>query len=162
VFNSRLWDLSVLRLNQLNYFDALKPEEDTERKIDEKNATVDLTVKVKEKGKNSIGLTGGLSGLAGSFVGLTYETNNFLGLGETLTVQGSVGTANATCCLGSPSHICFDRPLQTGFTVYDRRFDFNQAQPGANHLRTKAEPAPKMCSISSRTSASQALASPLR
>ena len=64
VFNSRLWDISVLRLNQLNYFDALKPEDDTERKLDTQNGTVDLTVKVKEKGKNSIGLTGGVSGLA--------------------------------------------------------------------------------------------------
>src|SRR5205085_4955366 len=90
-FNSRLWDLSVLRLNQLNYFEPLKPEEDTERKIDEKDGTVDLTVKVKEKGKNSIGLTGGISGLAGSFIGLNYQTNNFLGLGETLTVEGNVG-----------------------------------------------------------------------
>ncbi len=34
VFNSRLWDISVLRLNQLNYFDALKPEDDTERKLE--------------------------------------------------------------------------------------------------------------------------------
>jgi outer membrane protein insertion porin family len=128
VFNSRLWDLSVLRLNQLNYFDALKPEEDTDRKIDEKNATVDLTVKVKEKGKNSIGLTGGLSGLAGSFIGLNYETNNFLGLGETLTVQGSVGNRERNVLFGFTEPYLFDRPLQLGFTVYDRRFDFNQAQ----------------------------------
>lgn len=128
VFNSRLWDLSVLRLNQLNYFDPLKPEEDTERKIDEKNATVDLTIKVKEKGKNSIGLTGGVSGLAGSFIGLNYETNNFLGLGETLTIQGNVGNRERNLLFGFTEPYLFDRPLQLGFTVYNRRFDFNQAQ----------------------------------
>lgn len=128
VFNSRLWELSVLRLNQLNYFDALKPEEDTERKIDEKNASVDLTVKVKEKGKNSIGLTGGVSGLAGSFIGLNYETNNFLGLGETLTLQGNVGNRERSLLFGFTEPYLFDRPMQLGFTVYDRRFDFNQAQ----------------------------------
>src|SRR5258708_15272530 len=100
VFNSRLWELSVLRLNQLNYFDALKPEEDTERKIDEKNASVDLTVKVREKGKNSIGLTGGVSGLAGSFIGLNYATNNFLGLGETLTLQGNIGNRERSLLFG--------------------------------------------------------------
>ena len=53
VFNSRLWDISVLRLNQLNYFDALKPEDDTERKLDPQNGTVDLTVKVKEKNSDA-------------------------------------------------------------------------------------------------------------
>lgn len=128
VFNSRLWDLSILRLNQLNYFDALKPEDDTERKLDEKNATVDLLVKVKEKGKNSIGLTGGVSGLAGSFIGLNYQTNNFLGLGETLTVSGNVGDRSRDVLFGFTEPYVFDRPLQLGFTVYDRRFDFNQAQ----------------------------------
>ena len=128
VFNSRLWDLSVLRLNQLNYFEQLKPEEDTERKIDEKNGTVDLTIKVKEKGKNSIGLTGGVSGLAGSFIGLNYETNNFLGLGETLTVQGNVGNRERNLLFGFTEPYLFDRPLQLGFTVYNRRFDFNQAE----------------------------------
>ena len=128
VFNSRLWELSVLRLNQLNYFDQLKPEDDTERRIDEKNAQVDLTVKVKEKGKNSIGLTGGVSGLAGSFIGLNYETNNFLGLGETLTLQGNVGNRERNLLFGFTEPYLFDRPMQLGFTVYDRRFDFNQAQ----------------------------------
>jgi outer membrane protein insertion porin family len=128
VFNSRLWDISVLRLNQLNYFDALKPEDDTERKLDPQNGTVDLTVKVKEKGKNSIGLTGGVSGLEGSFIGLNYETNNFLGLGETLQVQANVGSLSRVLLFGFTEPYMFDRPLTLGFTVYSRRFDFNQAQ----------------------------------
>ena len=128
VFNSRLWDLSILRLNQLSYFDQLKPEDDTERKLDEKNGTVDLLVKVKEKGKNSIGLTGGVSGLAGSFIGLNYQTNNFLGLGETLTIEGNVGDLSRSILFGFTEPYVFDRPLQLGFTVYDRRFDYNQVQ----------------------------------
>src|SRR5438270_1465458 len=128
VFNSRLWDISILRLNQLNYFDALKPEDDTERKLDTKNGTVDLTVKVKEKGKNSIGLTGGVSGLEGSFIGLNYETNNFLGLGETLQVQANVGSLSRVLLFGFTEPYMFDRPLTLGFTVYSRRFDFNQAR----------------------------------
>ena len=128
VFNSQLWDLSVLRLNQLNYFDTLKPEDDTERKLDEKNGTVDLLVKVKEKGKNSIGLTGGVSGLAGSFIGLNYQTNNFLGLGETLTISGNIGDLQREILFGFTEPYVFDRPLQLGFTVYDRRFDYNQVK----------------------------------
>ena len=128
VFNSRLWDLSVLRLNQLNYFEALKAEDDTERKLDEKNGTVDLLVKVREKGKNSIGLTGGISGLAGSFIGLNYQTNNFLGLGETLTVEGNIGDLSRSILFGFTEPYVFDRPIQLGFTVYNRRFDYNQVQ----------------------------------
>ena len=128
VFNSRLWDISVLRLNQLNYFDALKPEDDTERKLNTQDGTVDLTVKVKEKGKNSIGLTGGVSGLEGSFIGLNYETNNFLGLGETLQVQANVGSLSRVLLFGFTEPYMFDRPLTLGFTVYSRRFNFDQAR----------------------------------
>ena len=88
IFNNRYWELSLLRLNQLNYFDAVKPE-NAEIKRNTKQGTVDILLKLKEKGKQSISLTGGVSGIAGSFIGLSYQTNNFLGLGETLTLPGN-------------------------------------------------------------------------
>ena len=91
IYNSRLWDLSILRLNQLNYFEALKADQDSESRQNADEGTVDLLLKLKEKGKNSIGLNGGISGLSGTFIGLNYETNNFLGLGETLSVQANIG-----------------------------------------------------------------------
>jgi outer membrane protein insertion porin family len=132
VYNSKLWELSLLRLNQLGYFEPLKTAEqggnDTEIKTDNQNNTVDLTLKVKEKGKNSIGLSGGVSGLAGSFIGLTYETNNFLGLGETLTLQAQVGNLQRNFLIGFTEPYMFDRPLQFGFTVYNRKYDYNYAK----------------------------------
>ncbi|HET7185275.1 MAG TPA: outer membrane protein assembly factor BamA [Terriglobales bacterium] len=128
LYNSKYWELSILRLNQLGYFDALKPEQDSDVKQNNQEGTVDITLKVKEKGKNSIGLSGGVSGLAGSFIGLTYETNNFLGLGETLTVQASIGSRQRNLSFGFTEPYLFDRPLQFGFTVFSQRFNFNQAQ----------------------------------
>jgi outer membrane protein insertion porin family len=128
VYNTRLWELSLLRLNQLDYFEALKPDEATERKLDEAAGTVDLTLKVKEKGKNSIQLTGGVSGLEGSFVGLSYTTNNFLGLGETLQLQASVGNLMRSLMFGFTQPYMFDRPLQVGFTVFNNRINYNQAK----------------------------------
>src|SRR5262249_41719799 len=51
IYNGRLWTLSLLRLNKLGYFESLKPDDPntTDRKLDETNGTVDLTLKVKEK-----------------------------------------------------------------------------------------------------------------
>jgi outer membrane protein insertion porin family len=131
VYNYRYWELSILRLNQLNYFNTLKPEDDTDRKLDEANGTVDLNLKVSEKGKNSIGVTGGVSGLSGSFIGLNYQTNNFLGLGETLTVQANIGNLQRDLVFGFTEPYLFDRPIQLGFNAYTRRYDFNQAQQAA-------------------------------
>ncbi len=130
IYNSRYWELSLLRLNQLGYFDQLKPDDPntTDRKLDEKAGTVDLTLKVREKGKNSIGLQGGVSGLAGAFIGITYSTNNFLGLGETLSVQASLGNFQRDLLFGFTEPYLFDRPIQAGFQVYTRKSNYNQAQ----------------------------------
>jgi outer membrane protein insertion porin family len=129
-YNSRLWELSLLRLNQLGYFDQLKPDDPntTDRKLDEKAGTVDLTLKVHEKGKNQIGLQGGVSGLAGAFIGLTYSTNNFLGLGETLSVQASLGNRQRDLLFGFSEPYLFDRPINAGFQVYTRKSNFDQAR----------------------------------
>jgi outer membrane protein insertion porin family len=128
-YRSRLWDLSLLRLNQLGYFEQLKPDDPnvTERKLDDKNAQVDLTLKVRERGKNQIGLTGGVSGLAGAFIGINYSTNNLFGLGETLNVQASVGNRQRNILFGFTEPYLFDRPLQFGFTVFTQRYNFDQA-----------------------------------
>jgi outer membrane protein insertion porin family len=130
IYNSRLWELSLLRLNQLGYFDQLKPDDPnvTVRQLDEKDGLVDLTLKIHEKGKNSIGLNGGVSGLEGAFVGINYATNNFLGLGETLQVQASLGNLARSVRFGFTQPYMFDKPLQFGFNVYFNKTSYNQAR----------------------------------
>ncbi|MFL6443701.1 MAG: outer membrane protein assembly factor BamA [Candidatus Sulfotelmatobacter sp.] len=130
IYDSRLWELSLQRLNQLSYFDQLKPDDPnvTEKRLDEKNGQVDLTLKVHEKGKNSIGLNGGVSGLEGAFIGLNYATNNFLGKGETLQMQISLGNLARSVMFGFTQPYMFDRPLQFGFTVFGNKISYNQAR----------------------------------
>jgi outer membrane protein insertion porin family len=130
IYNSHYWELSLLRLNQLGYFDQLKPDDPntTVRTLDEKDGYVDLTLKIHEKGKNSIGLNGGVSGLEGAFVGINYATNNFLGLGETLQVQASVGNLAKSIRFGFTQPYMFDRPLQFGFNVYYTKIKYDQAR----------------------------------
>jgi|HubBroStandDraft_5_1064220.scaffolds.fasta_scaffold02149_2 outer membrane protein insertion porin family len=127
IYNGNLWELSLLRLNQLQYFDQLKPEQDSEIKQNPQDGTVDITLKVKEKGKNSIGLTGGVSGLAGAFIGLNYTTNNLFGKGESLTLQFQVGQYQRNEQLSFTQPYLFDRPLQFGWTVYHTSYNYNQA-----------------------------------
>ena len=128
MYNTRLWELSILRLNQLGYFEVLKENEATDLKRNPQSNTVDITLKVKERGKNSIGLTGGVSGIAGSFMGFNYSTNNFLGLGETLSIDSQIGARIQDVSFGFTEPYFLDRPLQLGFVVYMRRFNFDQAR----------------------------------
>jgi len=132
-YNQNLWELSILRLNQLGYFEQIKPDDPnvTERHLNEQEGTVDLTLKLKERGKNSIGLTGGVSGLEGTFIGMNYSTNNFLGLGETLTVQAQIGNIQRALTFGFTEPYFLDRSLTLGFTVYGRKFNYNEARQEA-------------------------------
>ena len=128
MFNTQLWDLSILRLNQLGYFEMLKKEDAADIKRNPQSNTVDITLKVKERGKNSIGLNGGVSGIAGSFMGFNYSTNNFLGLGETLSIDSQLGTRMRNVSFGFTEPYFLDRQMQLGFVVYLRRFNFDQGR----------------------------------
>jgi outer membrane protein insertion porin family len=127
-YNSQLVDLSLLRLNQLNYFDTLKTDQDVETHQNSDAGTVDLLIKLKEKGKNSIGLNGGISGLSGSFIGLNYETNNFLGLGETLSVNANIGDLARNLSFGFTEPYLRNKPVSLGVQVFDQKFDYNPAK----------------------------------
>jgi outer membrane protein insertion porin family len=128
VYNSQLWDLSIMRLNQLNYFEPLKAEQDSESRQNAEDNTVDLLLKLKEKGKNSIGLNGGISGLSGTFIGLNYETNNFLGLGETLSVQANIGDLSRNLTFGFTEPYFRNKPISLGLQVFTTKYDFNPAK----------------------------------
>jgi len=128
VYNSQLWEYSLLRLNQLDYFDPLKVDQDSEAHQDTEAGTVDLLLKVKEKGKNSIGLNGGVSGLSGAFLGLNYQTNNFLGLGETLSLQANLGNVQRQLLFGFTQPYFRNRPLNLGFQLFDTKTDYNAAK----------------------------------
>ena len=128
VYNSQLWEYSLLRLNQLEYFEPLKVEQDSEAHQDADAGTVDLLLKVKEKGKNSIGMNGGISGLSGAFLGVNYQTNNFLGLGETLSLQGNLGNVSRQFMFGFSQPYLRNRPINVGFQLFNTKQDFNAAK----------------------------------
>ncbi len=136
VYNSQLWEYSLLRLNQLEYFDALKVDQDSEAHQDADAGTVELLLKVKEKGKNSIGMNGGVSGMSGAFIGINYQTNNFLGLGETLSLQGNLGNVSRQFLFGFTQPYIKNRPMNVGFQIFNNKQDFNAAK---NYQATSGE-----------------------
>ena len=154
VYNSHLWEMSLLRLNQLNYFDPLKVDQDSETQQDADNGTVDLLLKVKEKGKNSIGLNGGVSGLSGAFIGLNYQTNNFLGLGETLTVQAALGDLQRNLTFGMTIPYVKNHPLSPGLPADHAKVSVQRLQESVvvdrEEARTSIQRSNPSCRITTR------------
>ena len=128
IYDSNRWEQSLLHLNQLDYFDPLKVDQDSELHTDPDNGTVSLLLKVHEKGKNSIGLNGGVSGLSGTFLGLNYQTNNFLGLGETLSIQGNIGNLARSLVFAFTEPYLRNKPVSLGFQVFSKKSDYNSAR----------------------------------
>ena len=91
VFSSTRLEHSILRLNQLGYFEMIE-EKDYAVKPNEQTGLVDVDITVKERNQQSISFSGGVSGISGSFLGANYSTNNFLGRGETIDVSIMGGT----------------------------------------------------------------------
>jgi len=122
-YNDQLWDLSILRLNQLGYFEQVK-KDDATINTNEKEGQVDLTLKVQEKGRQQIQFSGGVSGIGGSYIGIQYSTNNLLGYGESLQFNVSTGNLQKIVSFGFTEPYLRGRPISLGFNVFYQDYQF--------------------------------------
>src|ERR1051325_2699537 len=122
-YNEQLWDLSILRLNQLGYFNQVKKEDATVN-TNEKEGQVDLTLKVEEKGRQQISFSGGVSGIGGSYIGINYSTNNLLGYGEGLSFNIATGNLQKVLSFGFTEPYLKGRPISLGFSVFYQNYQF--------------------------------------
>jgi outer membrane protein insertion porin family len=118
VYNQRAFEISVLRLNQLGFFDPLDAERDADFRTDEEEALVDINLKVAERGRQQISFNGGISGIGGSFFGLEYSTNNLLGRGETLSFNLAYGNRQRSFQFSFTEPYVKNRPITVGFSVF--------------------------------------------
>jgi outer membrane protein insertion porin family len=127
IFSSQLWDMSLLRLNQLGYFEQITPDA-ADIQPNPVEAEVDITLNVEERGGNTIGFSGGVSAIGGTFLGIDYSTNNFLGFGETLAVTAQGGTRQSNYSFSFTEPYLMDRPISSGFSIFKSEYRFDQAR----------------------------------
>jgi outer membrane protein insertion porin family len=139
VFNSKLLELSVLRLNQLGFFERIE-EKDYEVKPNPDTTEVDVNVKVKEKGQQSIGFTGGTSGISGSFVGITYTSNNFRGKGQRIEVDITAGTRTTNFLFAYTEPYFRDTRISLGLSVFNQRLRFDTFNTFFGTVSTTGKP----------------------
>ena len=118
IYNQGYFEISVTRLNQLGYFDPIDHEKDADFKQNEEEGLVDVTLKVKEKGRQQISFNGGISGIGGTFFGLDYSTNNLFGRGEVLAVQLAAGNRQRSFQFSFTEPYIRNRPISAGFSVF--------------------------------------------
>ncbi len=138
VFNTEALKYSVRRLNQVGYFKNLEEGGqgiDVKKTPNAKNK-VDVTLKLEEQNRNQLTFGAGVSQFEGFFGQLSFQTANFLGRGESLTVslQGGSRAQNYQVAFTEP--FLFDRNITGGIDVYSRSLNFigqfTQASTGGN------------------------------
>ena len=118
IYNQQRLEISIARLNQLQYFDPIDKDQDVEIRTDQDQGFVDSIIKVAERGRQQISFNGGVSGIGGSFFGLTYSTNNLLGRGESLSFSFAAGNRQKSFQLSVQEPYFRDRPIAVGFSLF--------------------------------------------
>jgi outer membrane protein insertion porin family len=118
IYSQTAFEYSVIRLNQLGYFEPIDKEKDVDFRTDEDSGQVDVNLKVTERGRQQISFNGGISGVGGSFFGLEYSTNNLLGRGETLSFNVAYGNRQRSFQFSFTEPYFRDRPITVGFSLF--------------------------------------------
>jgi outer membrane protein insertion porin family len=137
VFNTEALKQSVKHLNQLGYFKALEGNENVQvdKTAGEKNK-VDVKLKLEEQNRNQLTFGAGVSQFEGAFAQFSFQTSNFLGKGETLSVSVLSGRRYKDYQLSFSEPYLFDRPITGGINVFNRTINyigaFTQESSGGN------------------------------
>ncbi|HYR77194.1 MAG TPA: outer membrane protein assembly factor BamA [Pyrinomonadaceae bacterium] len=118
IYNQNSFEYSIVRLNQLGYFNPIDKDKDADYRTNEEEGLVDVTIKVSEKGRQQISFNGGISGIGGSFFGLEYSTNNLFGRGETLSLNLAAGNRQRSFQFSFTEPYINNRPITAGFSVF--------------------------------------------
>ncbi len=119
-FNTEALKFSVKRLNQLGYFKALegKPGEVDVQKTPNETNKVDVKLKLEEQNRNQLTFGAGVSEFEGVFGQLSFQTANFLGRGESLTLSLSAGSLAQNYSIAFQEPFLFDRNITGGANVF--------------------------------------------
>lgn len=123
VFNTELLKLSIRRINQLGYFKPIEgaPQLGPSQLGEDR---IDVTFKVEEQNRNQFTFGGGVSGLEGTFLNASFQTSNFLGLGETFQVSAQTGKRTKSYQIAITEPYFLDRPITAGIDLYKRRLEY--------------------------------------
>ncbi|MCB1050965.1 MAG: outer membrane protein assembly factor BamA [Acidobacteria bacterium] len=131
VFRFNNFKNSMLRINQLGFFDVSHDNPDVKPLPNENK--VNVTIKGQESGVNELNFGIGYSDYRGQNGFFSFSTLNFLGRGETLKVQAQLGRFTDTYDLTFVEPWLFDKPRGFSARLFNTRsqfLGFQQEQQG--------------------------------
>ena len=152
VVNTEALKFRIKRLNQLGYFKAIEGGKDVN--VDKGQTSenqVDVKLKFEEQNRNQLTFGAGVSQFEGFFGQMSFQTSNFLGRGENLTLSLQAGSRAQNYTLAFTEPFLFDRNITGGFNLFGAR----SATSGSSRSSPPARCSPSAC----RSAASRAASS---
>lgn len=135
MFSTSALTNSILRVNQLGYFEPLEEDQVDIEPVEGREDAVNLTVNLTEANLNQLTFGAGASQFDGFFGQVSFVTSNFLGRGETLSVGLQNGSRLRDLSLGYTKPYLLGYNLSAGANVFSRRIEwigaFTQESNGA-------------------------------
>jgi len=126
VFNAEALKESVRRLNQLGYFKPLEGKEG-EVKVTPASGTddrLDVAIHVEEQNRNQMAFGAGLSQTDGFFGQLSFQTANFGGRGDSVSLLLQRGTQASQYQIAITEPYLFGRRITGGGQLYSRKNNY--------------------------------------
>jgi outer membrane protein insertion porin family len=128
VFDTEALKNSVKRLNQLGYFKQIEEEKGVAiEKTSDMDDRVDVTLKLEEQNRNQLTFGAGMSQLEGVFGQLSFETANFMGRGESLSLSLQRGARANNYQIGLTEPYLLGRPISGSASLYSRKNNYLEA-----------------------------------
>src|SRR4029079_6964145 len=119
VFDTEALKFSVKRLNQLGYFKPLEGGKDVDvAKTPGETNKVDVKLKVEEQNRTQISFGAGVSEFEGFFGQASFQTSNFLGRGENLTLSLQAGSRAQNYSIAFTEPFLFDRNITGSINLF--------------------------------------------
>src|SRR5258706_941275 len=125
IFDTNALKNSVKRINQLGYFKPLEEGKGVDlTKVPDVKGRVDVRMKLEEQNRNQISFGAGVSQFEGVFGQLSFQTSNFLGRGESLTLSLQAGSLAQNYTLGFTEPFLFDRNMTGGLQIFKQEIHY--------------------------------------
>ncbi len=121
VLDMETFKKGLLKLSQLGYF---KIEEDPDFRVDSEKKVVDVTIKGLDTNRNEIQFGAGYSQLDGVFGQFQFATRNFLGRGDTISVQFQRGGYSNFFDLSFVEPWFLDKRMSVGGSIFNRSLEY--------------------------------------
>ena len=129
VYNGNLWELSLLRLNQLQYFEPLKPEQDSDNQAEPAGCDGRHSAEGQGKGQEQHRPDGRRQRSFGWIYRRQLHHQQPVRQGRIAHGPGHrSASTRRTRHLSFTQPYLFDRPLQFSWTVYHSSYNYNQQQ----------------------------------